>query len=239
MGRTDRDGAETDPASEGHRSPVTATSRCLNAGRPTVSSEFTLAGEESGDDPLTLFGRWLEDARAAAPVGAETMVLATATPDGRPSARAVLLRGVDERGLVAYTDTRSRKGAELAANAWGALVFVWPPLERQVRVEGPVVRVSDDEADDYFATRPRGHRLAAWASHQTQPLASRDDLEARVAEITERHRRDDVARPPWWGGYRVVPAEWEFWAGRENRVHDRVAYVGATDTGWERRRLSP
>ncbi len=202
-------------------------------------SEFTLAGEESGDDPLALFRRWFEAAQAALPVGAETMVLATATPDGRPSARAVLLRGLDERGLVAYTDTRSRKGAELAANAWGALVFVWPPLERQVRVEGPVVPVSDEEADAYFATRPRGHRLAAWASHQSQPLANRDDLEARVAEITERHRDDDVARPPWWGGYRLVPTEWEFWAGRENRVHDRVVYRRVAETGWERRRLSP
>jgi len=201
--------------------------------------EFTLAGEESGGDPLALFRRWFEAAQAALPVGAETMVLATATPDGRPSARAVLLRGFDERGLVAYTDTRSRKGAELAANAWGALVFVWPPLERQVRVEGPVVPVSAEEADAYFATRPRGHRLAAWASHQSQPLASRDDLEARVADITERHRDDEVGRPPWWGGYRLVPAEWEFWAGRENRVHDRVVYRRVAETGWERRRLSP
>jgi len=202
-------------------------------------SELTLAGEESGDDPLSLFRRWFEAARATMAVGAETMVLATATPDGRPSARAVLLRGLDERGFVAYTDTRSRKGGELAANARAALVFVWPALERQVRVEGSVARVPDDEADAYFASRPRGHRLAAWASHQSQPLLSREELEARLADITERHRGGEVARPPWWGGYRLAPAEWEFWAGRENRVHDRVVYRRATDAGWERSRLSP
>jgi len=200
---------------------------------------FTLAGEEPGDDPLALFRRWLDAAQAGLDVGAETMVLATATPDGRPSARAVLLRGLDERGLVAYTDTRSRKGTELAANARGALVFVWPPLERQVRAEGPVVPVSDDEADAYFASRPRGHRLAAWASRQSQPLADRDEIEARMAELTERHRDDDVPRPPWWGGYRLVPAEWEFWAGRENRVHDRVVFRRTSAGAWERQRLSP
>ncbi|MEN3315203.1 MAG: pyridoxamine 5-phosphate oxidase [Acidimicrobiaceae bacterium] len=202
-------------------------------------SDLTLAGEEAGDDPVALFRRWLEAAQRALDVGAETMVLATATPDGRPSARAVLLRGLDERGLVAYTDTRSRKGTELAANAWGALVFVWPPLERQVRVEGPVVPVPDAEADAYFAGRPRGHRLAAWASHQSQPLASRGEIEHRIVELTERHHGDDVPRPPWWGGYRLVPAEWEFWAGRENRVHDRVVYRRGPDASWERLRLSP
>ncbi len=201
-------------------------------------SGFTLAGEEPGDDPLALFGRWFEAARAALPVGAETMVLATSTPDGRPSARAVLLRGLDERGLVVYTNARSRKGAELAVNPRGALVFVWPPLERQVRVEGPVVRVSDEEADAYFATRPRGHRLGAWASNQSQPVGSREELEACVTEITDRYRGEDVPRPPWWGGFRLVPAEWEFWAGRENRVHDRVLFR-RVEKGWERQRLSP
>ena len=177
------------------------------------------------------------------------MVLATATPDGRPSARAVLLRGFDERGLVAYTDTRSRKGTELAGNPRGALVFVWAPLERQVRVEGAVTRVSDDEADAYFASRPRGHRLAAWASHQSQPVGHRDELEARFARLTDTHRHDEVVpRPPWWGGYRLEPGEWEFWAARENRVHDRIVYrrpsgESGPPTGpgqdWVRLRLSP
>ena len=177
------------------------------------------------------------------------MVLATATPDGRPSARAVLLRGLDERGLVAFTDTRSRKAIELAVNPWGALVFVWAPVERQVRVEGPVTRVSDHEADAYFASRPRGHRLAAWASHQSRPVGDRDELEARFAELTDAHRHDEVVpRPPWWGGYRLEPREWEFWAGRENRVHDRIVYrrpAGedgpgtVSDQSWVRLRLSP
>lgn len=200
---------------------------------------FTLAGEEAGDDPLAMFRRWFAAAQAAVPVGAETMVLATATPDGRPSARAVLMRGLDDRGFVAFTDTRSRKGAELAENPRGALVFVWIPLERQVRVEGPVARVSDGEADAYFATRPRGHRLAAWASHQSQPVNGREELEARMAELAEEHRNDDVPRPPWWGGYRLEPVEWEFWAGRENRVHDRIVYRRAEGVTWERVRLSP
>ncbi len=170
------------------------------------------------------------------------MVLATASPDGCPSARAVLLRGLDERGLVLYTDTRSRKGAELAANPRAALVFVWPPLERQVRVEGPVRPVAAEEADAYFAGRPRGHRVGAWASHQSQPVSDRAELETRVASVTARHGDGDVPRPPWWGGYRLEPREWEFWAGRENRVHDRIVYrrpEGVRDAGWERVRLSP
>lgn len=199
---------------------------------------FTLAGEDAGDDPLALFRRWFATAQATLPVGAETMVLATATADGRPSARAVLMRGLDHRGFVAYTDTRSRKGEELAANPRGALVFVWAPLERQVRVEGPVARVSDAEADAYFATRPRGHRLAAWASYQSQPVSGRAELEERMVTLTAAHRDDDVPRPPWWGGFRLEPVEWEFWAGRENRVHDRVVYRRAS-VGWERARLSP
>jgi pyridoxamine 5'-phosphate oxidase len=209
-------------------------------GTPGPSSDdFTLGGDEAGPDPLALFRRWLEEAGSALPVGAETMVLATAAPDGRPSARAVLLRGLDDRGLVLFTDTRSRKGAELAANPRAAAVFVWPPMERQVRVEGPVETVADEEVDAYFATRPRGHRVATWASTQSQPVADRDELEQRVAAVADRYRQGEVPRPPWWGGYRLVPEEWEFWAGRENRVHDRVLYRRPSPETWERLRLSP
>ena len=210
-----------------------------------MSDGFALGDEEAGADPLELFGRWLDAARAATGVRDDTMILATATPEGRPSARAVLLRGLDADGLVFFTDTRSRKGEELAANPRGALVFVWTPLDRQVRVEGSVVLVADGEADAYFANRPRGHRLAAWASHQSQPVASRAELEARMLALDEEYRDRVVPRPPYWGGYRLRPTEWEFWQGRENRVHDRIAYHRAPrgrraeDQAWQRVRLSP
>lgn len=204
-------------------------------------SAFSLGAEEAGPDPVEQFGRWLEAARTATGVGDDTMVLATSTPDGRPSARAVLMRGLDERGLVFYTDTRSRKGGELAANPWAAAVVLWPALERQVRVEGPVALVAAPEADAYFATRPRGHRLGAWASVQSRPVDDRAELELRMRSLELEYADAAVPRPPYWGGYRLTPAEWEFWQGRENRVHDRVVYRRAAGGGggWERVRLSP
>lgn len=210
-----------------------------------MSDGFTLGADEAAVEPMEQFRLWLEAAREAMGVRDDTMILATATPEGRPSARAVLLRGLDDEGLVFFTDTRSRKGAELAANPRGALVFVWTPLERQVRVEGPVTLVAGPEADAYFANRPRGHRLAAWASHQSQPVETRDELEARMRSLDEEYRDRVVPRPPYWGGYRLRPTEWEFWQGRENRVHDRIAYHRAGrgrrpgDPAWERVRLSP
>lgn len=203
-----------------------------------MSGPFTLGDEEAGPDPVHLFRRWFEDARSAMEVAADMMILATATPDGRPSARAVLLRGHDERGLVFFTDIRSRKGVEVAANPRAAVVLVWPPRERQVRAEGPVGPVAADEADAYFASRPRGHRLSAWASHQSMPVAGRDELDARMARLDAEHG-EEVPRPPWWGGYRLVPEEWEFWQGRPNRVHDRVRFRRGPEGGWVRNRLSP
>lgn len=210
-------------------------------------SAFSLGSEEAAPDPIEQFRRWLDAARTATGARDDTMVLATATPDGRPSARAVLLRGHDENGLVFYSDTRSRKGGELAANPRAAVVFLWPVLERQVRVEGTIAPVSAAEADAYFAARPRGHRLAAWASAQSRPLGDRAELEQRMRSLDDQYGEGEVPRPPYWGGYRLLPAEWEFWQGRENRVHDRVVYrrahpeagshVGAD--GWERLRLSP
>lgn len=202
-----------------------------------MSDELTLGNEATSDDPLEQLRRWLAEATSAMAVGADMMILATATPDGRPSARAVLLRGLDERGLVFFTDSRSRKGRELAVNPQGAVVLVWPVLERQVRVEGMVTKVADEEADAYFARRPRGHRLAAWASHQSAPVASRAELDQRMARLDAEHG-EKVPRPPWWWGYRLVPSEWEFWQGRENRVHDRIRYRQA-EQGWSRERLSP
>jgi pyridoxamine 5'-phosphate oxidase len=203
-----------------------------------VTGPFALGDEEAGTDPAEQFGRWFDDARSVMEVAADMMILATATSDGRPSARAVLLRGWDERGLVFFTDTRSRKGLELAANPRGAVVLVWPPRERQVRAEGPVEPVAADEADAYFAGRPRGHRLSAWASHQSTSVAAREELDARMARLDAEHG-EEVPRPPWWGGYRLIPAEWEFWQGRPNRVHDRVRYRPADDGGWARDRLAP
>jgi pyridoxamine 5'-phosphate oxidase len=196
-------------------------------------------------DPLPLCERWLAEARAAELTGgeelpvAETMTLATAASDGRPSARAVLLRGLDARGFAFFTNYESRKGRELDANPWAALVFTWLPLQRQLRAAGRVVRLSEVESDTYFATRPRGSQLAAWASQQSRPLADRAALEARWQALDERYSGAAVPRPPHWGGYRVEPDEIEFWEGHPNRLHDRFAYTRAPDGGWRRERLAP
>ncbi len=173
-------------------------------------------------------------------MAAATVVLATATPNGAPSARAVLLRGFDRRGFVFFTDYRSRKATELAANPRAALVWLWAPAERQVRVEGTVGALGLDpaESDAYFANRPRGHRLAAWASHQSSVIPSRDVLEAQMAEVTARFQGVDVPRPPHWGGYRLTPAAFEFWQGRPNRLHDRLRFRAAGGQ-WVQDRLSP
>jgi len=201
--------------------------------------------DELPADPLPLCERWLAEARAAELVGAETlpaaetMTLATASSDGRPSARAVLLRGLDARGFAFFTNYESRKGRELDANPWAALVLTWLALERQLRVGGPVVRLSDEESDAYFATRPRGSQLGAWASPQSRPLADRSELERRCRALDERYGGAAVPRPPHWGGYRVEPDEVEFWEGRPSRLHDRFAYTRTPDGGWRRERLAP
>jgi pyridoxamine 5'-phosphate oxidase len=191
-------------------------------------------------EPVEVVQAWLADARAAGLPGADTMIVASATSDGRPSARAVILRGLDARGFVFYTDTRSRKGRELAANPWAAVVLVWDELERQVRSEGRVEMVDPGESDAYFAGRPRGHQLGAWASRQSELLATRTDLERRMEEVTEQFEGRDVSRPPYWGGYRVVPEMVELWEGRPNRLHDRVRYRRDPDgAGWIVERLWP
>ena len=189
---------------------------------------------------LAQLARWLGEAVRAGGPEPNAMVLATAAPDGVPSARTVLLKGLDERGLAFYTNLRSRKGRELAANPRAALVFPWLSLQRQVIVEGRVEVVGSGEADAYFASRPHGARLAALASAQSQRLDSREQLDRAYAELAERHPEGThVPRPSWWGGLRVVPASVEFWQGRANRLHDRLRYR-CTDSGaWVLERLAP
>ena len=189
------------------------------------------------DDPITLIQGWLEEARSVVPEP-HAMTLATATPDGRPSARMILLRGLDERGLTFFTNRDSRKGAELEANGRAALVLHWWELGRQVRVEGAVESVPDDESAAYWSTRPRGSQLAAWASPQSGPLSGRDELDGLVAEMEGRFAGADVPLPPFWGGYRVVPSSIELWSHRDDRLHDRVLYVREAGS-WRRERLAP
>jgi pyridoxamine 5'-phosphate oxidase len=189
-------------------------------------------------DPIDEFARWFAEAQAAAVEEPNAMTLATATPDGRPSARVVLLKGFDERGFVFFTDYRSRKGEELEANPHAALAFYWAEVERQVRIEGTVTRTSLEESELYYRTRPLGSRLGAWASHQSRPIGSREDLEAGLREVERRFSGPDVPLPPHWGGYRVTPESFEFWQGRESRLHDRMRYTREED-GWKIERLSP
>jgi pyridoxamine 5'-phosphate oxidase len=169
------------------------------------------------------------------------MTLATATTDGKPSARIVLLKGVDERGFVFYTNYESRKGTEIARNPQACLVFFWQELERQVRIDGTVEKVSAAETEAYFQSRPLESRIGAWASRQSSVIESRDVLQARYDGLSQQYAQDTVSVPPYWGGYRVVPHTIEFWQGRPSRLHDRLLYTrsSGTETIWKRERLSP
>jgi pyridoxamine 5'-phosphate oxidase len=191
-------------------------------------------------DPFVQFQRWYDDADAHGQLQPDAMVVATSTTEGRPSARMVLLRGVDRRGFCFYTNFDSRKGRELTANPHAAIALHWPEVLRQVRATGAVERVSDDESDAYWYARPRESRISAWASAQSDEIANRDALEARVVELEARFADTDVPRPDGWGGYRVIPDEIEFWQHRDDRLHDRFAYVRAGDgDGWRISRLQP
>jgi pyridoxamine 5'-phosphate oxidase len=189
-------------------------------------------------DPVVQFGRWFGQAEEAGLLEPHAMTLATATPDGRPSARMVLLRGFDERGFCFYTNYESRKAAELAANPRAALVFWWAELERQVRIEGTVTRTSRAESEAYFASRPPGSRLSAAASPQSRVIEDRAALERRVAELATAVPDGEVPLPDFWGGYRLAHEVVEFWQGRPNRLHDRLRYRRAGD-GWRIERLAP
>lgn len=189
-------------------------------------------------DPAIQLQEWLKAAEAAGNFDATAMCLSTASAQGRPSARYVLLKHLDARGLCFYTDSRSRKGQELAENPFAALTFYWPELDRQVRVTGRVEPLPDADNEAYFNQRPIGSRIAAVASHQSQPIESRAALEARFHEVESRYPAGDVPRNPAWGGYRLIPDEWEFWQGRRSRLHDRFTYTPSSD-GWLIQRLMP
>lgn len=196
--------------------------------------------DDLDDDPAVVFRSWLADAETAGLLEPSAMTLATADADGHPSARTVLLRGLDHRGFVFYTNLRSRKARELTENPRASLVFRWQELLRQVTVTGDVERVTDAEADAYFATRPLDSQLGAWASPQSQVIADRAELEARLAEVVERFGAGPVPRPQRWGGFRVLPRTIEFWQGQPARLHDRIRYRRDDATeAWMRERLAP
>jgi len=190
-------------------------------------------------DPFAQFQTWLDAALACKElIEPNAMTLATVNTASQPSARIVLLRGFDERGIVFFTNYESRKGREIESTGFAAALFYWDRLEREVRIEGPVERLPGQESDAYFARRPRGHRLSAWASPQSDIVTDRAALEAAMSEVEARFPDEDVPRPPHWGGYRIVPRSFEFWQGRRNRVHDRIQYM-LEDDGWKISRLAP
>jgi pyridoxamine 5'-phosphate oxidase len=203
-----------------------------------VAGENELRRADLASDPLDQFRGWFAEAAVALGVP-EAMAVATATADAAPSVRMVLLKDVDERGLVFYSHYTSRKGRELEANPQAALLFHWSPLGRQVRVEGSVERVSAEESDAYFSTRPRGAQLGALASSQSEELGSRAELEARLAQVERDLGGDRVPRPATWGGFRLVPEAWEFWQHRDDRLHDRFRYERDPSGGWRIERLFP
>ena len=197
-----------------------------------------LSEAHCADDPRRQFAHWFEQVRTVEP-NPTAMALATASADGRPSVRTVLLKGVDDRGLIFYTNYESRKAREMEATGRASLLFFWPSLERQVRIDGTVERVSPAESDAYFETRPLDSRLSVYASRQSEAIESREVLEDAFERARRTYGDGSVPRPDWWGGYRIVPDEFEFWQGRTSRLHDRLRYVKGSDGSWRRERLAP
>jgi len=207
-----------------------------------LRKEYMQRGLDEGDvdtNPFRQFAAWFDEARAASSIEPNAMALATVGADGRPSLRMVLLKGADERGFVFYTNYESRKGRELADTPWAALTFFWPEMERQIRIEGRVEPVSAEESDAYFHSRPVGSQLSASASHQSEVIAGREELEQRVAALSAQYQDQEIPRPENWGGFRVIPDAIEFWQGRANRLHDRLRYRLLASGDWQIERLSP
>lgn len=205
---------------------------------PQATAERALNEADLDPDPIKQFQLWFAEAQAVGIPEPTAMILATADREGRPSARTVLLKDVDHRGFVFYTNYESRKGKELEENPRAALVFNWPQLRRQVCIEGSVSRVSREESEAYFKTRPRGHQLGAWASRQSSVVSGREELDRRLAALEAEYQGKEIPLPPYWGGYRVTPERIEFWQGRANRMHDRLVYRRQKD-GWVLERLAP
>ncbi|GFE69507.1 pyridoxamine 5'-phosphate oxidase [Chroococcus sp. FPU101] len=207
-----------------------------------LRQNYTLTGliEAQADlNPFIQFKNWFEKALEAQILEPNAMTLATVTPEGKPSSRMVLLKDFDERGFVFFTNYNSAKGQQLNQNPWVALVFWWDTLERQVRIEGKVEKVTEAESDRYFYSRPNESRFGAWASEQSKIIENREILEQRLAELKQKYAGQEVPRPPHWGGYRVIPDLIEFWQGRPSRLHDRLSYRRSETSQWLRERLSP
>lgn len=201
-------------------------------------SRASLTETDTLADPTEQFLKWFNEALAAEVPEANAMSVSTVDAKGCPSSRILLIKDVDQRGFTWFTNYESRKGNDLAQNPHAALLFYWIPLERQVRIEGRVERISAEESDAYYQSRPLGSRIGAIASAQSRPVANREALEARVKEVAQQAGEHPV-RPPHWGGYRLIPDYLEFWQGRPSRLHDRIAYVRQTDGSWQRQRLQP
>ena len=206
-----------------------------------LRQNYTLAGLSETDlncDPLEQFNVWFQQALDADLLEPNAMTLATATPEGKPTARIVLLKGVDKRGFVFYTNYESQKGRQLIANPYAALVFLWDKLERQIRIEGKVVKLDIEESEAYFHSRPKASQLGAWASDQSRIIPNREVLEQKLTELQTKYENKTVPIPEHWGGFRVIPNRIEFWQGRPNRLHDRLVY-DLNDGNWQINRLSP
>lgn len=214
----------------------------MNANVADLRKDYQLQGLSETDadrNPFKQFQVWFDQALAAQLPEPNAMTVATVTKSGKPRARVVLLKNFDERGFVFYTNYHSHKGQELADNPQAAIAFWWAELERQVRIEGRVLKVSDRESDEYFHSRPFNSRLGAWASEQSQVIESREVLEQRLQDLKTKYENQDIPRPPHWGGFRVIPTAIEFWQGRPSRLHDRLLYSLLDDGSWQIERLSP